>query len=105
MDDNKIYVALNANVFVKEIQQEVRQGSMLLPDSLDKDFIYGEVISVADGYFDHGTFVPSCVQPGDIIAFPKVSSTKINFNNVQMLRVMQSDIVAKQVTGTVDMKD
>lgn len=92
-----IFVALNANVFVKEIQQEVRQGSMLLPDSLDKDFIYGEVISVADNYFDHGVLVPSCVQVGDIIAFPKVASTKVNFNNTQMLRVMQSDIVAKQV--------
>ena len=47
MDDEKIYIALNSNVFVKEIKEEVKQGSMLLPDSLDKDFIYGEVISVA----------------------------------------------------------
>jgi co-chaperonin GroES (HSP10) len=102
MSDDKIYIALNANVFVKEIKEETRQGSMLLPDSLDKDFIYGEVVSVSEGYFDHGTFVPSCVQIGDIVAFPKVSSTKINFNNVQMLRVMQPDIVAKQVPGTLD---
>jgi len=99
--DGKIYVALNSNVFVKEIKEEVRQGSMLLPDSLDKDFIYGEVISVSDGYWDHGTFVPSCVFPGDIIAFPKVSSTKVNFNNIPLLRVMQQDIVAKQVEGTI----
>lgn len=105
MADDKMYIALNANVFVKEIKEEARQGSMILPDSLDKDFIYGEVISVADGYFDHGTFVPSCVQIGDIIAFPKVSSTKVNFNNIQMLRVMQPDIVAKQVHGTINMKD
>lgn len=103
--DDKIYVALNSNVFVKEIQQEVKQGSMLLPDSLDKDFIYGEVISVADGYFDRGIFVPSCVQIGDIIAFPKVSSTKVNFNNIQMLRVMQQDIVAKQVSGTININN
>ena len=101
MDNNKIYVALNANVFVKEIQQEIRQGSMLLPDSLDKDFLYGEVISVADGYFEHGKFVPSCVQVGDIVVFPKISSTKVTFNDIQALRVMQQDIVAKQVKGTV----
>ena len=103
MSDNKMYIALNANVFVKEIQQEVRQGSMLLPDSLDKDFLYGEVISVAEGYFDHGTFVPSCVQIGDIVAFPKISSTKVNFNNIPLLRVMQQDIVAKQVEGTINL--
>lgn len=105
MSDNKMYVAVNANVFVKEIKEEIKQGSMLLPDSLDKDFIYGEVISVAEGYFDNGTFVPSCVQVGDIIAFPKVSSTKVNFNNISLLRVMQQDIVAKQITGSIDMTD
>ena len=54
-----IFVALNANVFVKEIQQEVRQGSMLLPDSLDKDFIYGEETDTVieditmDSYFEN----------------------------------------------------
>lgn len=46
-------------------------------------------------------FVQSCVQPGDIIAFPKVSGTKINFNNIPMIRVMQQDIVAKQMVGTI----
>lgn len=94
---DKKYVALNSNVFVKEIQEEIKQGSMLLPDSLDKDFIYGEVISVAENYWNNGVLVPSCVQVGDIIAFPKIASTKVNFNNTQLLRVMQADIVAKQI--------
>lgn len=102
MSDEKIYVALNSNVFVKEIKQESKQGSMLLPDSLDKDFIQGEVISVADGYFDHGMFVQSNVQCGDIIMFPKISSTKVEFNGMSLLRVMQQDIVAKQVLGTIE---
>ncbi len=99
--DDKIYVALNTNVFVKEIRQETKQGSMLLPDSLDNDFTYGEVISVADGYFDKGNFIPSCVCIGDIVAFPKISGTKINLNNMSLIRVMQQDIVAKQVSGTI----
>lgn len=98
---SKIYTALNGNVFVKEIQQEPRQGSMLLPSSLDDDFTFGEVISVAEGYFDHGTFVPSCVQSGDIIAFPKISGTKVNFNDIPMIRVMQQDIVARQTEGEI----
>lgn len=100
--DNKVYVAVNSNVFVKEIKQEAKQGSMLLPDSLDNDFIFGEVISVAEGYWDHGTFVPSNVFPGDIIAFPKISGTKINFNKTPMIRVMQQDIVAKQIEGKIE---
>lgn len=103
--DDKIYVAMGSNVFVKEVKQEAKQGSMLLPDSLDNDFIFGEVISAAEGYWDHGTFVPSTVAPGDIIAFPKISGTKVNFNKMPMIRVMQQDIVAKQVVGTIDDKD
>ena len=100
--DEKVYVALNSNVFVKEIKQEAKQGSMLLPDSLDNDFIFGEVISVAEGYWNHGNFIPSVVAPGDIVAFPKVSGTKINFNKIPMIRVMQQDIVAKQVDGKIE---
>lgn len=103
--EDKVYVALNSNVFVKEIKQEAKQGSMILPDSLDNDFIFGEVISVAEGYWDHGTFVPSTVAPGDIVAFPKISGTKVNFNKIPMLRVMQADIVAKQVNGKIEDKD
>lgn len=100
--DEKIYVALNKNVFVKEIKQEVKQGSMFLPDSLDNDFIYGEVISVADGYVEQGMFVQSNVMNGDVIMFPKIAGTKVNFNGMQLIRVMQDDIVAKQVLGFVE---
>ena len=100
---DKIYIAVNSNVFVKELKAEAKQGSMLLPNSLDNDFTFGEVISVAEGYYDQGTFIPSCVAPGDVIAFPKISGTKINFNNIPLIRVMQQDIVAKQVEGTINL--
>lgn len=91
------YTALNDNVFVKEIQQEITQGSMILPDSLDKDFIYGEVISVASGYNDHGVFVSPCCNVGDVIVFPKISSTKVNLDGKSLLRIKQADIVAKRI--------
>ncbi len=100
-ENETFYAAVNGNVFVKEIKQEAKQGMMLLPDSLDNDFTFGEVISVADGYFENGMFIQSCVAHGDIIAFPKISGTKINFNNIPLIRVMQRDIVAKQIKGTI----
>ena len=103
--DDKVYVAMNSNVFVKEIKQEAKQGSMLLPDSLDNDFIFGEVISVAEGFYNqNGMFIPSMIAPGDIVVFPKISGTKVNFNKIPMIRVMQQDIVAKQVSGTIEDK-
>lgn len=100
--DEKIYTAVNDNVFVKEIKQEIKQGSMFLPDSLDNDFIYGEVISISEGYWDHNTFIPSVVNNGDIIAFPKISGIKVNLNGMSLIRLKQSDIVAKQVSGRIE---
>lgn len=101
--DDKIYIALNSNVFVKEVKQEMKQGSMLLPDSLDNDFIFGEVISVAEGFYNqNGMYIPSMIAPGDIVVFPKISGTKVNFNKIPMIRVMQQDIVAKQVNGSIE---
>lgn len=98
--DEKFYAALNNNVFVKEIKQEARHGSMILPDNLNNDFKFGEVISVSEGYFDQGTFVPSCVQAGDIVVFPKIAGTQIDFNKIPLIKVAQQDIIAKQVSGT-----
>lgn len=100
--DNKIYIALNDNVFVKEIKEETIQGSMILPDSLDNDFIKGEVISCSEGFFSTTGFVPSFVANGDIILFPKVSGVKVNLNGMPLIRVKQYDIVAKQVIGMIE---
>ncbi len=100
--DEKFYIALNNNVFVKEIKQEARHGSMLLPDNINNDFKFGEVISVAEGYFEHGSFIPSAIKAGDIVVFPKIAGTQIDFNKIPMIKVAQQDIIAKQVIGTLD---
>lgn len=101
--NNKIYVTVNDNVFVKEVKQDMMKGVMYVPDSLDNDFVYGEVISVSDGYFDKGTFIPSVVAHGDMIAFPKISGSKITINGHNLIMVKQSDIIAKQIEGTLNL--
>ena len=98
---SKMYVALGPNVFVKEIKHEVNIGGMIIPDSLDSDFTFGEVMSCSDGYFEHGTFVPNQVKVGDKVAFAKVSGSKVTFNDQKYIRVYASDIVAKEVEGEV----
>lgn len=99
---NKMYAALGANVFVKEIEQQTMVGDWVVPDSIsDSDFTFGEVISCAEGYFDKGSFVPSNVTIGDKVMFPKVSGTKITFNGKQYIRVMMYDIVAKEIEAEI----
>lgn len=100
--NNKIFVALGPNVFVKEIQRENKIGDFYIPDSMDVDFTYGEVVScVSDGYFDKGNFIPANVAVGDKIMFPKVSGTKVTINNEKLIRVFMGDIVAKEIEGKI----
>ena len=98
---SKIYTALGPNVFIKEIKKETTIGAMIVPDSLDADFTFGEVISCSEGYFKDGSFVPATVQIGDMVAFAKISGTKVNFNGEQMIRVYAADIVAKEIDGEI----
>ena len=101
MSDKKIYIALGPNVFVKEAEKEVKKGDWIIPDSLDVDFTFGEVISCSEGYFEKGSFIPANVRVGDKVAFPKVSGTKVTFNGQKLIRVYMADIVAKEVSGEI----
>lgn len=97
-----LYQAMGPNVFVKEIVKENKIGDLYIPDSVNNDFTYGEVISVSDGYFDYGSFVPANVQPGDKIVFNKISGTKMNFGEGNdFIRVYMADILAKETKGEI----
>jgi len=105
-NDKKMFMALGKNVFVKEIQKENKIGDFYIPDSLDVDFTYGEVISCTkDGYFENGSFVPTNIAIGDKVMFPKVAGTKVTVNNEKLIRVYMSDIVAKEVDGYIVEED
>jgi len=105
MSDKKIYTALGPNVFVKEIERENKVGDFIIPDSLDTDFTYGEVVSCSEGYFEKGSFVPANVVNGDKVMFPKVSGTKVTLNNEKLIRVFMADIVAKEIDGYIINED
>ena len=49
MKMSKFYSALGKNVFVKEIIKENKVGDFIIPDSIDLDFTFGEVVSCSDG--------------------------------------------------------
>lgn len=98
---SKYYKALGQNVFVKEIVRENKIGDLFVPDSLDADFTFGEVISTGDGGFVNGNFNPTCVKAGDIVAFPKISGTKITLNGMKLIRVFCNDIMAVEVEGEI----
>lgn len=101
MNNKKMYVALGRNVFVKELENEAEIGGLIIPDSINDDFTFGEVISVPEGYFEEGHFVPSSIAIGDKVMFAKVSGIKIDLKGEKLIRVYQQDIVAKEVDGEI----
>ena len=99
---SKFYSALGKNVFVKEIIKENKVGDFIIPDSIDLDFTFGEVVSCSDGYFEDGRFVQSNVKIGDSVVFAKISGTKMMLNGEKLIRVYMSDIIAKEIDATVE---
>ena len=98
---SKIYQALGPNIFVEEITKEEKIGGLYVPDSLEQDFTYGEVLSCSEGYWEKGSFIPNNICVGDVIAFPKVAGTKITLGGKKYIRVYASDVVAKEVEGEI----
>ena len=91
---SKQYVAVLDNVFVKEDKQVRKIGVLDIPDTVDSDFTFGTVVSVGEGSFDNGNYIPNCVVPGDEVVFPKTCGASINFNGEELIMVTNKDIIA-----------
>lgn len=98
---DKIYVALGPNVFVKEVEKNYTKNGWIMPETLETDFTFGEVISCGEGYFDHGSYIPAQIKAGDIVAFPKISGAKLTLNGTKFIKVHMADIMAKEVDGKI----
>lgn len=95
----KKFYAVGRNVFVKEIEQENVVGGFVIPDSVNVDFTIGEVVSIDSGYYENGMYIGNSIHAGDVVAFPKVSGTKVTLNGEKLIRVIVNDIVAVEREG------
>lgn len=91
----KVYQALLDNVFVKEDKRTRKVGVLDIPDTIDSDFTFGTVVSVGEGNFEHGNYIPNCVSVGDEIVFPRTVGSVVNFNGTELIYIKSSDIIAK----------
>jgi co-chaperonin GroES (HSP10) len=98
---SKIYQALGSNIFVEEKKQETKIGELFVPESINDDIMYGEVISAPTGYFDKGSFITIPVAVGDIVAFYKTSSNKITLGGRTFICIDAKDLLAVEVEGEI----
>ena len=94
---SKQYEIFGQNVFVRELKKEKVVNGFVMPETLETDFTYGEVVYCSLGYYDHGIYITAQVVPGDKVLFPKISGTKVTLNDEKLIRVYMSDIICKEL--------
>jgi chaperonin GroES len=83
---------------VKPIQkEEVTKGGIYLPDTAKEKPQEGEVIAVGPGRMtDDGKRIAMDVKVGDRVIYSKYGGSEIKVDDVEMIILRESDILAKK---------
>ena len=82
-------------VLVKPIEEEVKKGGIIIPDTAKERPQQGEVIEVGEGRVnDDGKVIPLKVKKGDRVLFSKYAGTEIEIDDEEYLIMRESDILA-----------
>jgi chaperonin GroES len=86
---------LQDRILVERIEEEVKKGGIIIPDSAKEKPQQGKVIAVGPGRFDEkGNRVPMEVKKGDSILFGKYSGNEIRIGDDEHLIMREDDVLA-----------
>ena len=90
---------LGDRLVVKPIQKkEMTKGGIYLPDTAKEKPQEGEVIAVGPGRMtDEGKRVAMELKVGDRVIYSKYGGSEIKVDDVEMIILRESDILAKKV--------
>ncbi len=85
-------------VLVKPIEKEEKTKSgIYLPDTAKEKPQEGEVIAVGPGKIDEtGKRIPMDLKVGDRVIYAKYGGTEIKIDEVEMMILRESDVLAKK---------
>lgn len=76
-------------------QEEVKQGSIIIPDTAKEKPMQGEIVAVGPGKVsDSGAKVSMEVKEGDKVLYGKYAGTEVTFEGQDYLIMRESDILA-----------
>jgi len=85
---------LRDNILVERIEEEVKKGGIIIPDTAKEKPQQGKVIAVGDGRRDEkGNKIPLEVKKGDIILFGKYAGSEIKVIDNEYLIIREDDIL------------
>ena len=86
---------LQDRILVERIEEEVKKGGIIIPDSAKEKPQQGKVIAVGSGRVDDdGKRIPMDVKKGDTILFGKYSGSEIRVGEEEYLIMREEDVLA-----------
>jgi len=86
---------LHDRILVERIEEEVRKGGIIIPDTAKEKPQQGKVIAVGPGRVDDdGKRIALDVKKGDNILFGKYSGNEIRIGDEEYLIMREDDILA-----------
>lgn len=82
---------INRKILVKRIEEEIKKGGIIIPDTAKEKPQKGKVIEVAKVGKDDE---PMQVKKGDKVLFGKYAGTEIEIDNEEYLIMAEDDILA-----------
>ena len=85
---------LHDRVLVERIEEEVRKGGIIIPDTAKEKPQQGKVIAVGPGRVDEdGKRIALDVKKGDFVLFGKYSGNEIRIGDEEYLIMREDDIL------------
>ena len=85
---------LHDHILVERVEEEVKKGGIIIPDTAKEKPQQGKVIAVGDGRRDEkGNTIPLGVKKGDIILFGKYTGTEMKIEDKEYLIIREDDVL------------
>ncbi len=82
------------HILVERIEEEVKKGGIIIPDTAKEKPQQGKIIAVGNGRKDDkGNPIPLEVKKGDIILFGKYAGTEVKIEDKEYLIIKEDDIL------------
>jgi chaperonin GroES len=86
---------LHDRILVERVEEEIRKGGIIIPDSAKEKPQRGKVIAAGPGRVDeNGKRIPMDVKKGDSILFGKYSGNEIRVGDDEYLIMREDDVLA-----------
>lgn len=86
---------LQDRILVERIEEEVKKGGIIIPDTAKEKPQQGKVIAAGAGRIDEkGNRIPMEVKKGDYILFGKYAGNEIRLDDKEYLIMREDDVLA-----------